>query len=494
LASSGAFRKLESEDRRAVLAATADTPIALEAWSALLAETDFADISRSTQRLAPMVYLNLKDAPDVAERGRLRGAYKYAWSKNHNLIAFLVPIVSDLGSAGINYRIAKGIAIQLALGIVGARVVGDVDLVISRDDVEVAKKILEKNGFRCNSVSACGLHPPSAIHNALDFNNGDAHIDVHVAELKDPSRLLIEMLREPPRRVDYAGSTVLIPSPELLLLHSATHGKASASETDFSQSVTDIALLLPACDLPLLRRQAESSGIYEALWSLGQTLNHLGRPELNVPSARLRSLSAAKPAFAHKGSTLLGKARYAASLWRQRFHGGKPILAAMREFTGQRFPYVLWTLLGQFSSLERFAFARRLGFLRLPTQPFQGTAFVQPFNKSHLDGVTANSVASKCFDYRFAFRCPDDTREFVLTFDGECFDDVDVAVHHNGVSLLRIVAGSSERRLAVLNPPEHNEISLRPISVACEACFDTMKSLEVSIAYRREPRPVSDTE
>jgi hypothetical protein len=494
LASSAGFRKLNGEDRRAVIAATADTPLALEAWSALLAETDFADIARSTQRLAPMVYLNLKGATDLAERGRLRGAYKYAWSKNHNLIASLIPIVSHLGSAGINYRIAKGLAIQLALGIVGARVVGDVDLVISRDDVEATKNILERNGFRCNSVSACGLHPPAAFHNALDFNNGDVHIDLHIAELKEPSRLLTEMLREEPRQVHYAGSIFFIPSPELLLLHSATHGKASASETDFSQSVTDIALLVPYSDITLLRRQAERSGIYDALWSLGQTLNHLGRPELDMPTARLRSVPAAKPAFAQKGSTLLGKARYASSLWRQRLHGGKPILAAMREFTGQRFPYVLWTLLGQFSSLERFAFARRLGFLRLPIQPFEGTEFFQPFNESRLDGVTTNSVASKCFDYRFAFRCPDDAREFVLTFDGECFDDVDVAVHHNGVSLLRIVAGSTERRLAVLNPPEHNEISLRPISVACEACFATMKSLEVSIAYRRKPLPVSDTE
>jgi hypothetical protein len=166
----------------------------------------------------------------------------------------------------------------------------------------------------------------------------------------------------------------------------------------------------------------------------------------------------------------------------------------MREFTGQRFAYVVWNLLGQFSSLERFAFARRRGFLRLPIQPFEATEFFQPFNESRLDGVTTNSVASECFDYRFAFRCPDDAQEFLLTFDGECLDDVDVAVHHNGVSHLRIVAGSSERGLAVLNPPEHNEISLRPISVACEACFDTMKYLEVSIAYRRKPRPVNDTE
>jgi hypothetical protein len=486
LAGSRGFQKLEGEDRWAVLAATADTPIALEAWSNLLAETDFVDISRSTQRLAPMVYLNLRGATDVPERGRLRGAYKYAWSKNHNLIGSLVPVVSDLDAAGINYRIAKGIAVQLALGIVGARVVGDADLVVSRADVEATRKVLEQNGFRCNSLSACGMHPQAAVHNALDFNKGDAHVDLHVAELKEPSRLLTEMLREPPHRVDYAGSTFLIPSPELLLLHSAVHGNASVAETDFSQSVTDIALLIPSCDRNLVRSQALHTGVYEAVSSLGQTLNHIGRTELVMPPSKSRTVPVAAPTIAYKGSTFLGKARYASSLWRQRFHGGRPLVAAGRGFTGRRLLYVMWNALGQFSSLERVMFARRPGFLRLPTRPFEETEYAQPFTGKRYEQVTANSVAGDCFDYRFAFRCPADVREFVLTFGGECLDDVDVTVHHNGRRLLRIVAGASERKLAVLNPPEHNEISLRPISVACEACFDTMKTLAVSIAYRRD--------
>jgi hypothetical protein len=478
-------RILEGEDRRAVLAATADTQIALAAWSNLLAEADFVDIARSTQRLAPMVYLNLKNVTELPERGRLRGAYKYAWSKNHKIIASLVPVVRQLNSQRINYRIAKGVAIQLMLGLVGARVVGDVDLVVSRQDVGAVREILEEQGFRCNSFSSCGMHPPGSIHSALDFNKGDVHVDVHVAELKQPSGLMTEMLRESPHSVDFAGTIFLLPSPELLVLHSAVHGKASASETDFSQSVTDIVLLIPRCTTSVLLRQAERTDVYEDLWFLGQTLNNLGRSELLVAPRRVRYLARSAPLVAGKGSGLLRKVRYATYLWGQRFHAGGPVLSAIRGFSGRRLPYILWTLLGQFSSLERFIFARRRGFLPLPPVPLEEGGFFQPFTDLETGTVVANSVASACFDYRFVFRCPTDAREFVLTLDGKCLDAVDVTVHHNGERLLRMVAGSTERRLAVLNPAPHNEISIRPISGSCEACFGSMKALRVAVTYRR---------
>jgi hypothetical protein len=462
----------------------ADEAVALEAWRSLMSEIDFVDIARSTQRLAPMVYLNLKGVGDLPERGRLRGAYKFAWSKNHKIIASLAPVVVELNSEKINYRIAKGIAIQLILGIFGARVVGDVDLVASQEDIPVVRKILEANGFRCNSLSSCGLHPAGAIQGALDFNKGDVHLDLHVAELKQPAALMKKMLREPAHKVEYAGTVFLVPSPELLMLHSAVHGKASVSETDFSQSVADIGLLARLCDIGVLLRSASQAGVFDDLRSLGETLYDLGLRDLVLAFRGVRSPTKSAPLISQKSSGFFLKVRSALFLWRQRLHGGKPIFAVIRSFSGRKLAYLLWNLFGQFSSLERFVFARRSGFLFTPKYPLEKEGAFFPFEDSPNDAVVVNRVATECFDFRFAFRAPIGVAEFIITFEGLCLNDVDVAVHHNGERLLRIVAGANERRLAVLKPPVHNEISIRPISGSCAACFSTMHTVGCRVSYR----------
>ena len=480
LENSSGFRALQGEDRRAVLAAIADTVTAQEAWEDLIADVDFVDIARSTQRLTPMVYLNLKGVSDLPDRARLRGAYKHAWSKNHKMIATLANLVSEFDLRGINYRIVKGMAIQLLLGIVGARVVGDIDLVVNRADVEGARRLLENFGFRCNSVSNCGAHAAGSEQNALDFNLGDVDIDLHVAELKQPSALLEQMLRERPNRVDYAGVAFCVPSPELLILHSAAHGHVAGSETDFSQSVADISLLIARCDRDVLLRSAAQTSLGEELWSVGQTLSDLGKNGVDFPRPKM--------SLRPKQEVVSITAKKALVLWHHRFRGGRPLLAALRAFKGKKFLYLLWTLLGQFSSLERLLFAREGGFLALPDQSLEAGALVRPFGKFHPRTVSPNLVAIECLDFRFSFRCPPGVRELVLSFGGDCLREVDVGVHHNGQRLLKFVRESNYRTLAVKDPPMHNEISFRPLTLFyCQDCFRALENLEVSVSYRFKP-------
>jgi hypothetical protein len=471
------------EESLALRAAVDDPAAALEAWSSVMASMDFADISRGTQRLAPLIYLNLKDLADVPERARLRGAYKHAWSSTHRLLTALQPVVRSLNAKGVNFRIVKGIAIQLALGIVGARVVGDVDLVVGKDDVAIVRDTLEELGFRCNSLSRCGLHPAGSVREALDFNRGDSHIDVHVAERKEPSALLKAMLATPPHFVECAGTPYPLPPAELLAVHSAAHGVASASETDLIQSLADMALIAPRCHHARTAAWARSVGLGKPVVSIGKTLTSYGLPLWSLP-ARGFSWSLARSSHPLVVGSPVRSARRALSLWRERFHRGKPLLSALRLFSGRKMAYFSWVLAGQFSSLEKALFAGKRGFLLLPGEMLPGGEIVFPFAGASGNSVSVSRVARECFDYRFAFRCSPLTKELVITFHGECVDDADVAVHYNGDRKLRMVSGSSARSVAILDPLEHSEVSLRPISGSCEACFSQLDSIGVSVEYR----------
>lgn len=472
------------EEKLAVVAAAGVPARAAQAWAELLARVDFIDIARSTQRLAPLIYLNLKDSPDLLERGRLRGAYKHAWSQNHRIVASLAPVVGALNQRGINYRVAKGLAVQLSLGIVGARVIGDVDLVVARDDIGVVREVLEAHGFRCNSISHCGLHSAGNAHRALDFNRGDAHIDVHVAELKEPSALMMEMLRDFPQVITYAGVDILTPSAELLSLHSAYHGIARSSETDFSQSIVDIALLARRCRGVVLRRSAIQLGLAEPLWTVSRALGDLGLRPTAMSTRRQSSLAFRMASIARRGGDIRSKIPYAWMLWRQRFRGGKPVTAALRRFQGRKLLYVLWQISGSISPIEKRVFATHRGFLPVPLSTAQSNSTFLPFGNSVPRFISANTVAVECADYRFAFRCPEGVREWVLTFESTALEDLNVAVYHNGNQVLKMVAGSSARSVALLNPPPLNEISIRPIGAFCEVCVGNLASLKATIHYR----------
>lgn len=475
---------LTQEDALAIRSATAPVVEAVQCWKLLLADTDFQLINPNTQRLAPMIYHHLKSEPDIRERERLRGAYKYAWAKNLRMLNSLRTVFAEMNSQSINYRVIKGIAVQLELGLVGARVVGDVDIVVSELEIDTARQILEKRGFRCNSVSPCKRHTSSAPFEALNFNSGDNHVDVHVAELKDPKLLLQKMLESEPRIIEHMGVGIKVPEAELLLLHSAFHGHQAVSDTDLVQAIADISLLAMVCKPRKLEGLAKQTKSHSDLWHVSAEAKTIDLifPEIGMEPRNQLVKSAQRISSGAK--SLSGKAAKVPAIIHDRHRGNSTLRHVLGQFPGRRGPYALWLGLGQFSAIERAASTAKRGFLRPPTIQCPAGKTLMPFSERDSDFVTASNLVNQTLDYRFSVRIESDSRELCLTLDSEFLDSSDAFVYCNGRPITRIVAGdSSYKTVTIRNPSVVNEISIRPTSRVCSECFRSLSDLKIRISY-----------
>lgn len=462
---------LTLEDQRAISAATAVPVVALESWIELLQDCSFRNISTNTQRLTPMIYRNLRNVEGVPERAKLRGSYRYSWAKNQKLMHSMGPIFTEFNRLEINYRVIKGIATQLALDFLGARVVGDIDIVVSRSEIDVVRQVLEQYGFRCNSVSACGKHPVNAPHDALNFNRGENHVDVHIAERKYPLRLLSEMLASDPRIKSHMGTAIPIPPTPLLLLHSAFHGQLASSDTDLVQSMVDVELLSAECDKYDLGVMAKQTRTTSNLWAR------------RTPNDKWKALGRFRRLVDIQFQHTL-KAFLVPALIRDRFRGVGTSVQVLRNFPGKRSRYALWLTAGQFSSLERRLRSRGRGFLRTPGEICPPGLWIGPFNGNSLSVVQGTNLAPRTLDYRFSIRIPAGKRVLKLTLDSDYLDSVDAFLYANGIPTARIIAGDlGQREVHVRRPQEVIEISIRSTSRVCVACFDGLTNLKVRVDY-----------
>lgn len=465
------------EDDLAISAATAAESVAVESWRKLLSRTPFLDINPNTQRLASMIFHNLRNAEEVPERDRLRGAYKHTWSKNLQLISAFLPIVEELNTENINYRVLKGVAVQLLTGILGARVVGDIDVVVASVDLARTTAVFEKHGFRCSSRAACGFHSVGASDAALDFNRGDMQIDLHVAERKEPSRLFASMLSTPALFVPIRETRIAVPSAEALTLHAVLHGYRSASQTDLVQALTDAKILRPMTEELTLSRLARTTGLRGMWRKMELTPHHTGKSstgDVGLPLPAIPSSHKPRPELS------LSRLRRGLTLLRERYPGLKVIGGIISRFQGRKFAYALWLVLGRFEDVER-VLVRKRGFLDPPLSMAPISTPVQPFASTpESTGFTASLVSARTIDYRLCLRLPGDLVDRVFTLSSPNLRQVDVAVYVNGQRISRLLVGDNiPKAFSLPNGVEVFEISLRPARQACQLCFVSLRDLEI---------------
>jgi|694.fasta_scaffold111909_2 hypothetical protein len=461
------------ENLLALRAAVAPTDSALGAWNDLMSQVRFDHINPNTQRLAPSIFANLRRFSDFVERDRLRGAFKYTWSKTVRLIHSTQPLFDEFDRLNIDYRIIKGLAIQMLLNVPGSRTMGDVDVLVSQEDVDQVIIVLLQQGFRRTEHVVCSGHSLANHFAGLNFSKGETHIDIHVAGTKCPERLLAIMLNEAPMVGSFGAFQMKIPRPELLLLHAIVHGDLAAGPTDFVQGLVDANRLRGLVEHAVIKRVIKQSRIE----------SHVSRFYRKATTGELSTLI-----FTPQDRYLRASRRFV-MFFRRKPREKKQVSLLTRLNTRRigrelvadrssqhwmgRVLYRTWLFSGQVAMLEKLLLRYFGGMMKPPANILPAGLSAQPFleSGSH-SAITALAVADRTIDWRLRIRLPDKTVRLQIQVSAPPLMNNDIWAFANGDVVSRLIGGDpSTHTLAIFHPSRDLEISIRPIWLACNRCF-----------------------
>jgi hypothetical protein len=129
-----------------VISAVGKPAIALKAWNKLIQIWDVEEFDSISLRFLPAIYVNIGFL-DGNLNPKLLGKYRYNSVRNLQRLRSLKPIIAKFHDLSIDYRLVKGFAISLRMKTLGYRIMGDIDLVIRRDDLKNVLCILSDSGF-----------------------------------------------------------------------------------------------------------------------------------------------------------------------------------------------------------------------------------------------------------------------------------------------------------------------------------------------------------
>lgn len=474
------------ENELAARAALAPAHEALEAWTLLMEQVPFDEVNLNTQRLAPAIFSNLRQVRSFSERERLKGTYKYTWTKTTRLIHSIEPVLRAFDNACLDYRVIKGLATQVLLNTVGSRTMGDIDILFGERDIGEAIEIVRSLGYRRTEDVPCSGHSPSGHFQGLNFSLGETHLDFHVAETKHPQELFISMLKSPPEIIRWGSIDIRVPGPEFLFLHAIVHGELSAGPTDLIQAVSDVVNLQKSVDMARATVLARQTRLQASIIGFRKSVNQAGLMVLglSMPESgrgRRHRVRAIRTQLLENtdSRTLLRR------IQARRIGRGITVDYENQRLTARIF-YRIWLLTGQIAILERWIRTFIGGMLKKPAVPISNGLTIRPFRRetSHAQ-LTALRVADTTIDWRFRVTLPSDTKKLLVHVRADALATLDIWAFVNGVQLCRLVGGDvSTHVLTIHKPSENLEISLRPVWLACRLCFSGFNDMELEFTLQ----------
>ena len=236
---------METEFTLAVKSAILLPNKAKESWEQLIKEIGFENLNNSTQRVLPKIFKNLESETNISAYEKLKGAYKYNWTKNNRLLFSFLPILKALNEQSIDYRILKGAALNLLSDNVGHRTMGDIDLLIGAADLIRISDIFKKNGFQKKYDTKCINAERVEFDTEICFLTPEKfEVDVHLVEKTYPQLLYRKIMKAKPNFTKFQDQNVQLPNFELALIHAVYHGNKSVAETDLIQTYLDCDQLM----------------------------------------------------------------------------------------------------------------------------------------------------------------------------------------------------------------------------------------------------------
>jgi hypothetical protein len=217
----------EELDGLLLRAALLDGDEAVDAWRSWRERGgEVEGLEKEPFRLLPLIYRNLSrigaDEPDLPS---LKAAYRFCWGTSQRLIERAAGALEALEAAGLETIVAKGAALALLhYRDVGARPMGDVDILIRTRCAEQALSVLRDAGW---SPVETGAERMVRVQHATPMRSPDgAEIDLHWRLLDQPARDDDVWEAAMPVEIGRASTLALCPTDQLL--HVCVHGLAIA--------------------------------------------------------------------------------------------------------------------------------------------------------------------------------------------------------------------------------------------------------------------------
>lgn len=225
---------------------------ALAAWKRWqeLKGADFDNIEYASYTLLPLVSRNMAPlVKDDALLDRCKGIYRRNWAFNHLLWRKTLPVLRKLQSAGIDKIVLlKGMAMIVNYyRDFGVRVVGDVDMLIPKDQVEQAVNILLQSGWKANVPR---FEPQMLAWHAADFKlDADTNLDLHWSLMFESVRDVDVMILRDAEQVAVTNLKLYVPNATDLLMQTCVHGVKSSP----------VPLIRWICDAMTILQQSRES-------------------------------------------------------------------------------------------------------------------------------------------------------------------------------------------------------------------------------------------
>ena len=259
---------------------------ALDQWQA---PTSLDCVDYPSLTILPLLYRNLSRY-DVASglRERIKGVYRWSWHRNQLLLATLCGALAVLRQANVEAFVIKGVPLSLRVyADVGARVMGDADIVVHRDNLQRSLEALGSVGWVPERDVTADLLGSLG---GVNVRNKRGHtVDLHWHVLPDNyDTRRDELLLQSAEQIQIGAERAHCLNPTDHLLEVICHGLSWAANSPLHW-VADAVTLLRAeqarLDWDRLAEQVELNGRTYTIWSGLQYL--VARFDAPVPASAL---------------------------------------------------------------------------------------------------------------------------------------------------------------------------------------------------------------
>lgn len=459
---------LSLQHRLAVISAVGNPTIALKAWNKLIQIWDVEELDSISLRFLPAIYVKIGRL-DANLNPKLLGKYRYNTVQNMQRLRSLKPIISKFHTLSIDYRLVKGFAISLRMKTLGYRIMSDIDLVISADELKNVLCIFFEFGFKDKFLVDCENYTVSEKQEKYTLISHDGvEIDLHIVQNAFPSRVFRKMFREKEIEVPWEGIFIKIPSDQLLISHSLLHGLQASSVTDRWQTLVDVNAIETVKNSK--RRWKFSSLSSRIVDAFEDDFNLFGNTNVHhfdfaFEAKSLRFYYWVNKVTSHRFTFQFPRISEVVQLSREKI------------FSIRNLMYLTWYFLATRAIFERFVCILFGGFLNRPTNVIQNGLEYIPAQK-----VEEFSVFQNTFDYRFRVKSASTTSKLDIHFDSDVFRTGNFEIFCNG-KLVGVSNKSGTVGASYFENARDYEISIRNPSHACERCFKSFENLRVRFEF-----------